>query len=124
LLEKNPVIDTLSLARRKHPGASNSLDALCARYGIDRSRRTKHGALIDSEILAEVYLELKVGRQSSLTFSAQKEIRKIDHSGLLTSRSAALVSTLSTDEIAGHEKLVEKMNGRSLWTKYGPRVPS
>src|SRR5215213_4339788 len=52
------VVDTLALARRKHPGASNSLDALCARYGIDNSRRTKHGALLDAEILAEVYIEL------------------------------------------------------------------
>src|SRR5208282_85541 len=71
------VIDTLALARRKHPGASNSLDALCARYGIDRSRRSKHGALIDSEILAEVYIELKGGRQTSLTFSSSKEARRI-----------------------------------------------
>lgn len=60
------VVDTLGMARRKHPGASNSLDALCSRYGIDNSRRTKHGALLDSEILAEVYIELIGGKQADL----------------------------------------------------------
>lgn len=65
-LQQNRVLDTLMMARRKHPGASNSLDALCNRYGIDNSRRTKHGALLDSEILAEVYIELIGGKQTSL----------------------------------------------------------
>ena len=65
-IEQPLVVDTLSMARRKHPGASNSLDALCSRYGIDNSRRTKHGALLDSEILAEVYIELIGGKQTSL----------------------------------------------------------
>src|SRR6478609_6410723 len=60
------VVDTLMLARRKHAAGPYSLDALCARYGIDNSRRTKHGALLDAEILAEVYLELVGGRQASL----------------------------------------------------------
>ncbi|SFM96519.1 DNA polymerase III subunit epsilon [Methylobacterium pseudosasicola] len=57
------VVDTLLLARRKHAGAANNLDALCSRYGIDRSRRTKHGALLDAQILAEVYVELLGGKQ-------------------------------------------------------------
>ncbi|MGN6098546.1 MAG: DNA polymerase III subunit epsilon [Bosea sp. (in: a-proteobacteria)] len=65
-IEPANVVDSLSIARRKHPGASNSLDALCSRYGIDNSRRTKHGALLDSEILAEVYIELIGGKQASL----------------------------------------------------------
>ena len=65
-IEQIRVVDTLSMARRKHPGASNSLDALCQRYGIDNSRRTKHGALLDAEILAEVYIELIGGKQTSL----------------------------------------------------------
>ena len=59
------IVDTLALARRRHPGSPNSLDALCQRYGIDTSRRTKHGALLDAEILAEVYAELTGGRQAS-----------------------------------------------------------
>ena len=63
LLGSDRIVDTLALARRRHPGAPNSLDALCLRYGIDTSRRTKHGALLDSEILAEVYAELTGGRR-------------------------------------------------------------
>ena len=66
VLEADRAACTLSLARRKHPGASNSLDALCSRYGIDNSRRTKHGALLDAEILAEVYIELIGGKQADL----------------------------------------------------------
>lgn len=62
-LTRNPVIDTLTIARQKYPGAQASLDALCRRYGIDNTERTLHGALLDSEILAEVYLELIGGRQ-------------------------------------------------------------
>ena len=60
------VVDTLPMARRKHPGAANNLDALCSRYGIDNTRRTKHGALLDAQILAEVYVELLGGKQTSL----------------------------------------------------------
>src|SRR5918993_3548325 len=67
------VVDTLSLARRKHPGAPASLDALCARYGIDNSRRTKHGALLDAEILAEVYIELIGGKQADLGLAIVRE---------------------------------------------------
>src|SRR5215218_1751279 len=68
-LRMGRVVDTLSLARRKHPGAPASLDALCARYGIDNSRRTKHGALLDAELLSEVYIELIGGKQADLGLS-------------------------------------------------------
>jgi len=71
LIAQTRVIDTLTLARRRHPGQQNSLDALCQRYGIDNARRTKHGALLDSEILAEVYAELTGGRQSSLGLASE-----------------------------------------------------
>ena len=60
------MIDTVSMAKKKHPGAKLSLDALCTRYGIDRSHRVKHGALLDAELLAQVYVELKGGRQIGL----------------------------------------------------------
>ncbi|MCJ2140055.1 DNA polymerase III subunit epsilon [Methylobacterium sp. E-066] len=63
-IKLDDVVDTLLLARRKHAGAANNLDALCSRYGIDRSRRTKHGALLDAQILAEVYVELLGGKQT------------------------------------------------------------
>src|SRR5271169_471233 len=73
LIGLDRVVDTLALARRKHPGQPNSLDALCDRYRIDRSRRVKHGALLDAEILVEIYLELTGGRQSSLSFELEAE---------------------------------------------------
>jgi DNA polymerase-3 subunit epsilon len=117
-LEKNLVIDTLALARQKHPGAANSLDALCTRYGIDRSRRTKHGALIDTEILAEVYLELKCGRQKSLSFSVQKEARKIEHVGLQTIRVKNLIHEITSDEDVKHRAYIENWNGKALWGAY------
>ncbi|MEO1730242.1 MAG: DNA polymerase III subunit epsilon [Pseudomonadota bacterium] len=65
------MIDTVAIARKKHPGAKNSLDALCTRYGVDRSHRVKHGALLDAELLAQVYVELKGGRQIGLELAAQ-----------------------------------------------------
>jgi DNA polymerase III subunit epsilon len=120
-LENNLVIDTLVLARQKHPGAANSLDALCARYGIDRSRRTKHGALIDTEILAEVYLELKCGRQKSLSFSVQKEARKIEHGGLQTIRIKTLIPGVTADEVMMHQEYIEIWNGKALWEEYAPK---
>lgn len=70
-IPKEQALDTLAMARRKHPGAQASLDALCRRYGIDNSGRTKHGALLDAELLAEVYLELLGGRQRGLTLAAE-----------------------------------------------------
>jgi DNA polymerase-3 subunit epsilon len=67
------MIDTLTLARRRHPGAKHSLDALCTRYGIDRSHRVKHGALLDAELLAQVYVELTGGRQIGLTLVSEQD---------------------------------------------------
>ncbi len=65
-LPRERMVDTVAMARVRHPGAKNSLDALCTRYGIDRSHRTKHGALLDAELLAQVYVELTGGRQIGL----------------------------------------------------------
>ncbi|EDL49800.1 DNA polymerase III subunit epsilon [Erythrobacter sp. SD-21] len=65
------MIDTVALAKKRHPGAKLSLDALCTRYGIDRSHRVKHGALLDAELLAQVYVELKGGRQIGLELAAE-----------------------------------------------------
>jgi len=121
-LENNPVIDTLALARQKHPGAANSLDALCTRYGIDRSRRTKHGALIDTEILAEVYLELKCGRQKSLSFSVQKEARRIEHVGLQTIRLKTLIKVINDNEYIKHQEYIENWKGTPLWRAYAPKA--
>jgi DNA polymerase-3 subunit epsilon len=70
-LSRDRMIDTVALARARHPGAKNSLDALCTRYGIDRSHRTRHGALLDAELLAQVYVELTGGRQIGLSLVAE-----------------------------------------------------
>ena len=70
-IARERLVDTLLLARRKHPGVSNRLDDLCSRYAIDNSRRTKHGALLDAELLAEVYVDLIGARQSQLILAAE-----------------------------------------------------
>ena len=72
-LSRDRMVDTVAMARTRHPGAKNSLDALCTRYGIDRSHRTRHGALLDAELLAQVYVELTGGRQIGLSLAAELE---------------------------------------------------
>jgi DNA polymerase-3 subunit epsilon len=72
-LSRERMIDTVAMARMRHPGAKNSLDALCTRYGIDRSHRTRHGALLDAELLAQVYVELTGGRQIGLSLAAETQ---------------------------------------------------
>ncbi|HWV21090.1 MAG TPA: DNA polymerase III subunit epsilon [Devosia sp.] len=117
----NEVIDTVMLARKKHPGARVSLDALCKHYGIDNSRRTLHGALLDSEILAEVYLELIGGKQVSLALMAEVEN---DGSDALATRVAALPrpialpSRVTAAEAAAHEAFVGKMGESAIWAQY------
>lgn len=117
----NEVIDTVTLARKKHPGARVSLDALCKHYGIDNSRRTLHGALLDSEILAEVYLELIGGKQVSLALMAEVES---DGSEALATRVAALPrpiplpSRITAAEAAAHEAFVGKMGESAIWAQY------
>jgi DNA polymerase-3 subunit epsilon len=113
------VIDTLSMARRKHPGAPNSLDALCARYGIDNSRRTKHGALLDSEILAEVYLELSGGRQAALQL-ATVAIEKVEiiTTEIVKYREIAIPSQLDAVEWEAHSTFVASMGEKAVWRKY------
>lgn len=76
-LGRERMIDTVAMARMRHPGAKNSLDALCTRYGIDRSHRTRHGALLDAELLAQVYVELTGGRQIGLSLAAEAEVSLI-----------------------------------------------
>ncbi len=76
-LGRERMIDTVAMARMRHPGAKNSLDALCTRYGIDRSHRTRHGALLDAELLAQVYVELTGGRQIGLSLAADSEAQLV-----------------------------------------------
>jgi DNA polymerase III subunit epsilon len=125
LFNLKDAVDTLILARRKHPGASNSLDALCTRYGIDNSRRTKHGALMDSEILAEVYLELLGGKQSSLGLSAkplskggEREDKGTLHNTQGLARSVPLPERLSQDEKEQHQNFVNGLGEKAIWKTY------
>ena len=116
----NRVIDTVVLAREKHPGARVSLDALCKHYGIDNSRRTLHGALLDSEILADVYLELIGGRQVAL---ALVEEARLPVGGPLTPRPARqrptpLPSRLDAPQLAAHAGLIKSMGETALWGYY------
>ncbi len=122
------VLDTLEIARRKHPTGPNSLDALCSRYGIDNSKRVKHGALLDAEILAEVYLELIGGRQTALGLIPEEEQTASAGASVISGdlgsfnarrRPAALASRLSEDEYEAHKAFVEGMGEDALWKKYG-----
>lgn len=119
-IEPSLVVDTLSMARRKHPGASNSLDALCTRYGIDNSRRTRHGALLDAEILAEVYIELIGGKQASLGLGAEEA----GGTGLAPvrierpQRLRPLAPRLDEAAIAAHEAFIRSLGKNQLWRGY------
>lgn len=111
------VVDTLHIARQKHPGAANSLDALCRRYGIDNSKRTKHGALLDSELLAEVYLELIGGRQTALILEASvtKKAATNVAAQIAQQRPVPLPSRLTEEERAAHAAFVAGLGEHALW---------
>lgn len=113
-------VDTLAIARSKYPGSPASLDALCRRFGIDNSARTLHGALLDSEILAEVYLELIGGRQPDLVLSPTRSIS--DAAGAGTEwrprpRERDLPARLSPEEAAAHDAFVQTLGDGALWKK-------
>ena len=113
-------VDTLAIARNKYPGAPASLDALCRRYGIDSSARTLHGALLDSEILADVYLELIGGRQPDFGLSTAAETKSAqagDRTKRLSQRPEPLPAFLSEEEKAAHEAFVNAMGKAALWTR-------
>ena len=117
----NTIIDTVTLARDKHPGARVSLDALCKHYGIDNSRRTLHGALLDSEILADVYLELIGGRQVALALV--EDVRVTANGAALIiyaapKRPAPLPPRLDTQQRAAHLALVRSLGKGALWSDY------
>lgn len=122
-IEMKRVVDTLALARRKHPGAQNSLDALCSRYRIDNSRRTKHGALLDAELLAEVYIELAGGRQSALVLASEIQVVQTIEIVTIAPRSEPAPSFLDEDEIRAHRSFVAAMGSKAIWHKYLPPEP-
>ena len=114
------VVDTLALARQKHPGQPNSLDALCDRYQINRSRRVKHGALLDAEILVEIYLELTGGRQRSLSFEDESE--KV--SPLIAFPAPRMESRrprpllIEVGEAAAHADHIRSLGEAAIWMRY------
>ena len=112
------VVDTLILARRKHPGGGNKLDDLCARYGIDNSRRTKHGALLDAELLAEVYAELSGGRQANLGLGAITREEANTAAVAAVTRTSAQVSLLNEVERVAHQKFVATLGEKAVWLEY------
>ncbi|MCX8508431.1 MAG: DNA polymerase III subunit epsilon [Rhodobacteraceae bacterium] len=118
-------LDTVAVARRKFPGAPASLDALCRRFGIDNSAREKHGALLDSELLAEVYLELIGGRQPDFGLSQVAETRGTTQtstqSGPWTAprRPSPLPPRLTEAEAAAHAAFVEGMGDKAIWKRFG-----
>lgn len=114
-------LDTLAIARKKFPGSPSSLDALCRRYGIDNSNRTLHGALLDSEILAEVYLELIGGRQPDLVLAPERSAQTSagsDESWRPRPRPQSLEPRSTKEEAAAHEAFVEGMGDGALWRKF------
>jgi DNA polymerase III subunit epsilon len=119
-LARERTVDTLALARRRHPGAPNSLDALCQRYGIDTSRRTKHGALLDAEILAEVYAELTGGRQASLALQNRTGTAAL-RAAARGERAVPLAPLIVAAEWAAHAAFIATLGEKAIWRKYLPK---
>jgi DNA polymerase III subunit epsilon len=117
-LDMSVVTDTLALARRRHPGAANSLDALCQRYGVDTTRREKHGALLDSQLLAEVYAELMGGRQAAFALAIESKVASLAETPLLRQRPESLESRLSPEEAAAHRIFVLALGKTPIWRRY------
>lgn len=120
LIQFDRVLDTLALARRKHPGAQNSLDALCKRYGVDTSDRTKHGALIDSHLLAGVYIELIGGHQAALELatSAQAVSALKGEAGGAVQRPETLTPRLTGEELEAHKIFLGTLGPAAYWHRY------
>ena len=124
-ISRDRLVDTLLLARRKHPGVSNRLDDLCSRYAIDNSRRTKHGALLDAEILAEVYIELIGGKQANLGLvpaGSRLAARPIGLAGTPLPhpavRPAPLPERLTPAERAAHAAFIASLGDAAVWRDY------
>jgi DNA polymerase III subunit epsilon len=112
------VIDTLTLARRKHPGGPNSLDALCKRYGIDNAVRTLHGALLDAQLLAEVYLRLVGGQQPGFDLSLGAANARSQTGGAILVRAEPLPANLADAELAAHSAFIDGLGESPLWRLY------
>ncbi|MEE9481766.1 DNA polymerase III subunit epsilon [Methylobacterium ajmalii] len=112
----NPVVDSLALARQVKKGGRHNLDALCTHYKIDNTKRTLHGALLDSEILAEVYLQLRGGRQMGLDLPVEEEDAVEDGDRGYGARE--FVSRLTPDEMIDHACFISELGAKSVWASY------
>lgn len=116
------MIDTVAIARALHPGAKHSLDALCTRYGIDRSHRVKHGALLDAELLAQLYVELTGGRQIGLTLVADQGGSTADPVAVVAATARpvrpARIFRASEGELLRHQAFIAKLDN-ALWLEGG-----
>jgi DNA polymerase III subunit epsilon len=119
-IARERLVDTLLLARRKHPGVSNRLDDLCSRYAIDNSHRTKHGALLDAELLAEVYIDLIGARQSQLILAS--ETRDIRVSGQSETqrrqREVPLAPRVTEADLMAHRAFVATLGDKPIWNEF------
>lgn len=117
-LARERIVDTLALARRRHPGGPNRLDDLCVRYGIDNSHRTKHGALLDAELLADVYAELIGGRQARLGLDRQSGYSRSAQNASVYRRPTPLPPHITAEEQEAHRAMIEKLGDSSIWSRY------
>lgn len=119
-IEWSRAIDTLHIARKKFPGSPANLDALCRRFDIDNSNRTFHGALLDSELLAEVYLELLGGRQHGLSLTNEQQDRLSENTSKKLERAYKEPRSyaLQKDELEAHEKMINELE-EALWKQTG-----
>ena len=117
-LENHEVVDTLEIAKSKFPGGRNNLDALCKRFNIDNSKRTKHGALLDAELLAEVYLELLGGAEPTMSLEqSTPEISNIENNKTSSKTYEKRCFTLSDEEQKEHEDFLKNNIKEALWLK-------
>lgn len=115
---ENEIVDTLELAREKHPRRKHTLDALCSLYDIDKSRRTNHGALLDSELLAQVYVELRGGRQHGMQLDMLSGPSEIEAPPPIPPRPVPLARRLTNEEISAHRAFVETLGDKAIWREY------
>jgi len=119
IIGRERMVDTLLIARRKHPGGANRLDDLCVRYAIDNSRRTKHGALLDAELLAEVYIELTGARQAQFVLSqGAMPVHAAGVSIVVRERPLPLAIRLTDEERAAHLQFIATLGEAAIWRDY------
>jgi len=118
-IARERMVDTLLIARRKHPGGSNRLDDLCLRYAIDNSQRTKHGALLDAELLAEVYVELIGARQAQLVLAQTILPGRVTGEPIIVrERPVPLGARVSPEERAAHRRFIATLGEGAIWREY------